>query len=93
MTSRRSPVKAVGKPLLFGFKSIQWTPRAGFRGAQFSSRKRKHHYAIVHPSTKTAGKWQVSYFDELGPVSDTQHANADDALRQVPATQWRLRDF
>lgn len=91
--SRKSPLKVKCKPLLFGRKSCTWTPVGEFRGAQFSNRRQRDRYAIVHPSTKNVGKWQVSYFDEVGPISDTQHANAEDALKQVPASLWRLRDF
>ena len=90
--TKKSPLKVVCRPLAFaGMKACEWTIVGDFRGAEFVSRSRQGEFAIVHPSTKTAGKWQVSFFDELGPSRDSQHPSAADALKQVSPKRWKLR--
>ena len=87
------PVRVVCRSLAFGIKGCDWKPIGPFRGAEFTSRTRVGETAIVHPSTKTAGKWQVSFFDEQGPSRDSQHSNLEDALKQVPPKRWKLKAF
>lgn len=87
----KSPLRVVCRTLAFDIKSCVWTAVGDFHGAEFRSRKRKGEFAIVHPSPKTVGKWQVSFFDEDGPVRDSQHSEVSDALRQVPPKHWRLQ--
>lgn len=90
---RKSPLRVVCRTLAFGIKSCDWKVVGQFRGAEFASRTDKNASAIVHPSTKTAGKWQVSFFDELGPSRDSQHSSVEDALRQVLPKKWKLKAF
>lgn len=49
-------------------------------------------YVIVHPSTKSAGKWQASYFDELGPVGDSERKSCSAALVDLSPRYWRLKE-
>lgn len=93
LESRKSPLRVVCRTLGFGIKSCDWKVVGPLRGAEFSSRTRHDESAIVHPSTKTVGRWQVSFFDELGPSRDSQHTSVEDALRQVPPKKWKLRTF
>ena len=93
LARRKSPLRVVCRTLAFGIKSCDWKIVGPFRGAEFSSRSRKDEFAIVHPSTKSAGKWQVSFFDDLGAVRDSQHSSVDDALRQVFPKKWKLKTF
>lgn len=90
---RKSPLRVGCRPLLFGLKQCNWKVAGAFRGAEFTSRRRAGEFAIVHPSTKQAGKWQVSFFDADGPSRDSQHSTVEDALAQVSPKLWRLRDF
>jgi hypothetical protein len=90
---RKSPLRVVCRTLAFGIKSCEWKVVGPLRGAEFSSRTRSDETAIVHPSTKSAGKWQVSFFDELGAVRDSQHSSVEDALKQLSPRKWKLRAF
>ena len=90
--TKKSPLKVVCRPLAFpGMKACEWTVVGDFRGAEFVSRSRPSEFAIVHPSTKTAGKWQVSFFDDQGPSRDSQHPSAADAIKQVFPRKWKLK--
>ena len=89
--SRKSPLRVVCRTLAFGIRRCDWKIVGEFRGAEFVSRLDSRKSSIVHPSTKFAGKWQVSFFDEFGPVSDSQHSEAEGALQQVPPKKWKLR--
>ncbi|HSX23320.1 MAG TPA: hypothetical protein VLE97_11155 [Gaiellaceae bacterium] len=89
--TKKSPLRVACRTLAFGIKSCEWKVVGDFRGAEFLSRTRADESAIVHPSTKTAGKWQVSFFDEQGPSRDSQHSDVADALRQVSPKKWKLK--
>jgi len=93
LESRKSPLRVVCRTLALGIKACEWKVVGPLRGAEFSSRTRSDESAIVHPSTKSIGKWQVSFFDELGAVRDSQHGSVEDALRQVPPEKWKLKAF
>lgn len=93
LAQRKSPLRVVCRVLAFGIKSCEWKVVGELRGAEFASRARRDEAVIVHPSTKTAGKWQVSFFDARGPVRDSQHSSIEDALKQVPPRRWKLRAF
>lgn len=88
--TKKSPIQVKCKLLAFGIKGCEWKVVSEFRGAEFVSRKRPGEFAIVHPSPKSIGKWQVSMFDKDGPVSDSQHSEVADALRRVSPKLWRL---
>ena len=90
---KKSPLRVVCRTLAFGIKSCDWKAVGPLRGAEFTSRTRQHESAIVHPSTKSIGKWQVSFFDEQGAVRDSQHSSVDDALKQVSPKRWKLKAF
>jgi len=93
LARRKSPLRVACRTLAFGIKGCDWRAVGPFRGAEFTSRTRRGESAIVHPSTKTAGKWQVSFFDDLGPSRDSQHSSLEDALKQVPPKKWKLKAF
>ncbi len=86
----KSPIKVACRLLCFGIKSCDWKVVGEFRGGQFTSRRRAGEFAIVHPSPKYAGKWQVSFFDADGPSRDSQHSSVKDALAQVSPKLYRL---
>ena len=93
LARQKSPLRVVCRTLAFGIKSCDWKVVGSMRGAEFASRDRQNETAIVHPSTKSLGKWQVSFFDDLGAVRDSQHSSVEDALRQVPPKRWKLKAF
>lgn len=88
---KKSPLRVACRTLAFGIKSCDWKVVGDLHGAEFASRTRPGEFAIVHPSTKSAGKWQVSFFDDQGPSRDSQHSDVLDALRQVSPKKWKLR--
>lgn len=90
MSRKKSPLRVRCKPLLFGMKSCEWTAVGALKAAEFTGRRRAES-AIVHPSTKKSGYWQVSFFDRDGPRSDTQHRSLDDALKMVTPKLWKLK--
>jgi len=93
LTRRKSPLRVICRTLAFGIERCDWKVIGSLRAAEFASRMDYDTSAIVHPSTKDASKWQVSFFDALGPVSDSQHSNVEGALRQVPPKKWKLKAF
>lgn len=93
LSKPKSPLRVACRKLAFGIKHCEWKVVGELRGAAFTSRTRRDEYAVIHPSTKAAGKWQVSFFDELGAVRDSQHTRVEDALKQVSPRQWKLRGF
>ncbi|RLF70473.1 MAG: hypothetical protein DRN40_04475, partial [Thermoplasmata archaeon] len=40
-------------------------------------------YAILSPSAKEAGKWQVTFFDEKGPIGDYVYNSLEDAVKGI----------
>lgn len=92
--SKRSPIKVSCRPLLFGLRKCFWKPTgAEIRAIEFASRADSRRKTIIHRSTKRPGAWQVSTFDEDGPVGDAQFKTIDEALEQAPPMKWRLRSF
>jgi hypothetical protein len=87
---RKSPLRVVCRTLAFGIKSCDWKVVGAFRGAEFASRK-YHETAIIHQSTRKPGTWQVSFFDDMGAVRDSQHSTVEDALKQVTPKLWKLK--
>lgn len=93
LARKKSPLRVVCRTLAFGIKSCDWKVVGTLRAAEFSSRVTRDESVIVHPSTKSLGKWQVTFFDELGPVRDSQHSNVEDALKQISPKKWKLKAF
>jgi hypothetical protein len=92
LRSRKSPLRVKCRPLLFGRKNCEWNLVGSLHAAEFTSRRRSDEFAIVHPSTKNPGLWQVSFFDQDGASRDSQHTRVEDALRQVPPKLWKLKN-
>lgn len=80
-------------PRLENIKLCHWTCRGPLKAARFVSRKRSGEYAVVHPSTKTRGMWQVSLFDAEGPYGDMQRSTCNAAVKEMPRTQWKLVEW
>lgn len=94
--TRRSPIRLLpdaSMSRVLKRKVYAWRcDDAAVNGAMFTSRTNKDEYAILHRSTKQSGKWQVSFFDKHGPVSDAQATSCERALRDhLPARRFRLR--
>ncbi len=70
----------------------EWVCHGRVRGAAFSSRRGAAQIAILHPSTKRVGHWQVSFFDDAGPVRDVLSPTCQGALRAagIKPAGWRL---
>jgi hypothetical protein len=92
LRARKSPLRVKCRPLAFGLKGCEWNLVGPLHAAEFSSRRRRDEFAIVHPSTKNPGMWQVSFFDQDGASRDSQHTRVEDALKQVSPKHWRLKN-
>jgi hypothetical protein len=90
--TRRSPVRVETRKLLFGLKSRQWVCDDRLQSAQFQHRSDPDQMVIVHRSTKARDRWQTSYFDARGAVSDRQSPTCLLALKDLSPKTWRLRD-
>lgn len=101
MTRRaRSPLHVVCQPWPFPPKPgerrhkplCQWACRGPVRAASFISRRDPRQTAILHPSTKRLGEWQVSIFDADGALGDSIAKTCTDALRARDITPglWKL---
>jgi hypothetical protein len=93
MAKRRSPFKLVCEPSFLepGEKLCRWTCPDGGETAQFRARWRKDLYAILHPSTKQRGKWQLTTFDKHGPIGDVIRSTCEKALEDEGIDQnWKL---
>lgn len=73
---RKRPFAQYGDDMLV----CKWKCLPGIRGAQFRHRKRKDLYAILHKSTHSPGKWQLTSFDNDGPIGDHVRSSCDEAL-------------
>lgn len=77
-----------------GPKFHVWICDARLKGAEFQNRRQEHLSAVVHPSTKYVGKWQLSFFDSrVGATGDIQLKSCQEAVSELPPRQWRLRDL
>lgn len=97
-----SPIR-VGKCFPWPFKPkpgerrhapvCKWVCARTPRGAEFASRHGVPQTAVLHPSTKKVGQWQVSFFDINGAVRDVIRPTCSQALADadiIPAT-WKLK--
>jgi len=73
------------------FRICKWRCIAPVRGARFVERRRPDSYALVHPSTQEPGRWQISYFDSLGPVGHTTRDTCSEAVAHLRPWQYRLK--
>lgn len=78
-------------------KYCKWAcrPGANVRGAEFVGRGKYNQgwTAVLHPSTKERGRWQVSLFDKDGAFGDSIRDTCDEALdaRDIYPGQWKLK--
>lgn len=71
----------------------RWVCVRNPRGAEFVNRRDGETIAILHPSTKKPGQWQVSRFDASGAIGDIVRPTCTETLYDsgiLPAT-WKLR--
>lgn len=90
----RSPIRQSCRKPIMGVKVCAWRCVAPVAAAEFVSRTDPRQFAVVHPSTKRPGMWQVSWFDDHGASRDVQAKTCDEALSHVPPRGrygWRLR--
>lgn len=91
---RGQPVRVETRKLLFGIKSKRYVCDGDrVAGVEFQHRKDPRRVAVVHRSTKHAGKWQTSYLDQDGASSDTQRVSCSEAMFDLPPREWRLREL
>lgn len=88
-----SPIKLRCKQnILLGKKICRWACIGSVQGARFTRRHNPDDMAIVHPSTKKPGWWQVSFFDAQGPSGDSQRKTCSEAVGLLEPWEWRLRE-
>lgn len=95
---RKSPVKLVCKQPWKDYgddmKVCRWTCPRGGATVQFRYRKRPDWFAVLHPSTKERGKWQVSTFDKDGAIGDVIRADCETALSDAGITrEWKIESI
>jgi hypothetical protein len=86
MKRQPSPVKLVCKRVKLGpnvYKICRWTCPRGGATVMFRAKWQKDLYAILHPSTKQRGKWQVTRFDDRGPIGDVIRSTCEQALADM----------
>ena len=93
--ARRSPVRLVcTRPFVDvgdDMRICRWMFPRGGATVQFRHRTRKDWYAIIHPSTKQKGKWQVSSFDYEGAIGDVIRATPEQALYDAGVDRnWKI---
>jgi hypothetical protein len=93
VSRRRSPVWVVVRQLLFGIKGSSFDcDDARLAAVELEDRRAPGRTAIVHPSTKNAGQWQASVFEDGEPIRDHQAPSCKAALRDFLPSRWRLRN-
>lgn len=45
---------------------------------------------IFHPSTKKPGYFQITYFDERGPLSDSQYSSIEQAAKDLIQVKYEI---
>lgn len=100
MARTKSPLHVVGcQPWPFprtpGTRRLigcRWACRGDLKAARFNERYSPWRYAILHPSTKRPGAWQVSRFDEQGALGDVIRPTCSAALKdaEIIAHRWKL---
>jgi hypothetical protein len=76
------PDPAEAARLLKDAISYRWKADERIKMALFRHRQRPEWYAILHPSTKEPGRWQLSTFDEDGSWGDVIRDTPDKALKE-----------
>lgn len=94
----RSPVKLVCKQPWKDYgddmKVCRWTCPRGGGTVQFRYKRRADWFAILHPSTKQKGKWQVSTFDKDGPIGDVIRDSCEVALDDAGiGRDWKIEEI
>lgn len=75
-------------------KVCRWTCPRGGATVQFRSRHRPEWFAILHPSTKQRGKWQVSSFDDRGAIGDVIRDSCEIALYDAGiGRDWKIEEI
>lgn len=90
---RRSPIRKVCEPGILDDEPLcKWEcDGTDLRVAQFRSRSDPRWYAILHPSTKEPGKWQLTSFDEKGPWGDVNRKTCAEAIQDEGLNYgWKL---
>lgn len=82
---RQSPIRRVCEPGVFDdIKICKWVCNGDdLKVAQFRSTSRPDWFAVVHPSTKERGKWQVSDFDDRGAIGDVIRKSCTEAINDA----------
>lgn len=90
MAAKVPPAKLVCRPGAFaGIKLCKWKATGTARVVKFQDRRDPSRFALLHPSSKRGGWWQVTRFDEGGPVGDALRRTADEALSDgLGFAQW-----
>lgn len=100
MARRRSPIRASCKPWPFKQRRgerrrslCQWVCDRPVDGAEFVNRRDPRFTAILHPSTKKVGAFQVSRFVDGEALGDVIRASCTAALEDSHITpgSWKLR--
>lgn len=85
----KSPLRLRCNKKILGVRVCHWRCEAPFKAAKFVSNYYGDEYAILHPSTKKPGKWQLSFFDELGAAGDRE-GTCESVLKDLSRREWKL---
>ncbi|KKN37645.1 hypothetical protein LCGC14_0761260 [marine sediment metagenome] len=79
----------------FQGETCKWKCVRPFKVAQFEATKNPGNFAILHPSTKAKGKWQLSLFDKDGPWGDRIRDTCSEAATELQEVyrQWRVVEW
>lgn len=66
-----------------------------FKAARFQPQGKPGEFAILHPSTKVKGKWQLSLFDKDGPWGDRIRDTCTEAAQEMAGIhkEWYATDW
>jgi hypothetical protein len=69
--------------------------RRPFRAVRFQAVDAPEEYAILHPSPKVKGKWQLSLFDAEGPWGDRIRDTCSQAAQELSHVyqKWDVVDW
>jgi len=88
-------IKMLKIPRAEQMEECHWKCVRPFQVARLEAVKDPTNYAVLHPSTKEKGKWQLSLFDKDGPWGDRVRKTCSEAAEELRYVfpKWRVTDW